>query len=100
MCIIWMDNDGVWSHIAEEWTDLRNEFGIQCEYVAKDDDRDAATAESSRGIVESMCKKILIRMNVCATWWQRCSRHGKWLLNCQAGDHVQPVYGIRLFSGW
>ena len=81
MCIIRMDNDGVWSHIASNWNELRNEFGIQCEYVAKDDDRDAATAESACGIVESMAKKILIRMNLCPTWWQRCSRHGKWLLN-------------------
>jgi len=81
VCIIKMDNDGVWSYICDEWTEFKNEFGIQCEYVPKDDDRDAATAESSCRIVESLTKRIMIIMNVSPRRWQRCSRHGKWTLN-------------------
>ena len=80
VCIIKMDNDGVWSYVCDEWTELKNEFGIQCEYDPKDDDRDAATPESSCKVVESMTKKIMIRMNASLRWWQRCSRHGKWIL--------------------
>ena len=81
ICFIKMDNDGVWSYVCENWTMFKEEFGIDCQYVPKDDDRDAATAESTCRIVESMTEKNLIRMNLSARWWMLASKAGKWLLN-------------------
>ena len=45
ICLIKMDNDGVWSYVCENWTMLKEEFDIDCQYIPKDDDRDAALAE-------------------------------------------------------
>ena len=59
-----MDNDGVWSYVCENWTMFKEDVWIDCQYIPKDDDRDAALAESTCRIVDSMMKKILIRMNL------------------------------------
>ena len=60
---------------------FKEEFGIDCQCIPKDDDRDAALAESTCRIVESMTKNCLIRMNLNGRWWMLASKAGKWLLN-------------------
>ena len=59
--IIIMDNGGVWSLFCELWNEIRDDLGIHCLYVPKDNDTDAAMAEVACNILESMVKKILIK---------------------------------------
>ena len=42
--MIVMDNDGVWSLFCELWNEIRDDLGIHCLYVPKDNDKDAAMA--------------------------------------------------------
>ena len=74
---------------------FKEEFGIDCQYIPKDDDRDAALAESTCRIVESMTKNFLIRMNLNLNlnrgrWWMLASKAGKWLLN-RLPTHSKPA---------
>jgi len=93
------DNAGEWAVDAAVWSAMVQRVGcLEMIYTTPGLHKEAADAERSCGIVETVTKCLLMEKNLPPDWWQRCAGAAEFLLNrfpTTRQDRNIPIDGDR-----